>query len=195
MHNSSSIFKSSGFGKRKYSLEDSAEDRDPKHVRGARKEASQSLGSKGITLAYPTPEKILIPTPRVIPNNVVEEQVVEVSSSASGLEGTELVDIRESPECFVMEVVESSPPVLPVPSLSQEVADILRAGASSLWSRICTRLEVKSPDMVLKEEVEVMNTFQILARLRLEVVLDLQGKLQDFFQMAKEAVSSSAVAC
>ncbi|GAA0142303.1 hypothetical protein LIER_35554 [Lithospermum erythrorhizon] len=114
-------------------------------------------------------------------------EVVEVSSSASGLERTELVDTRESPE--------SSPPVLPIPSLSQEVADILRSGAVSLWSRICTRLEAKYPDMVLKEEAKLMSTFQVLARLGLEVVPDLQGKLQDFCRMAREAVSSLAISC
>ncbi|GAA0173709.1 hypothetical protein LIER_27271 [Lithospermum erythrorhizon] len=126
MHPSSSILKSSNSSKRKHSLEDSTEDRDPKHARGARKEASSSRGSKAITLAYPMPKKILIPTPRV----------VEVSSSASGLGRTELVDIGKSPEGFVTEVAESSPPLPHVLSLAQEAAGILRAGAVSLWSLI-----------------------------------------------------------
>ncbi|GAA0166305.1 hypothetical protein LIER_40164 [Lithospermum erythrorhizon] len=146
---------------------------------------SSSRGSKTITLASPTPEKILIPMP----------WVVEVSSSASGSERIELVETGESPECFVAEVVESSPSILSIPSLSHEGADILRAGAISLWSWTCTRLEAKSPDMILKEEAEVMSTFQVLARLGLEVVPDLQGKLQAFFQMAREVVSLLAVAC
>ncbi|GAA0163779.1 hypothetical protein LIER_19565 [Lithospermum erythrorhizon] len=100
--------------------------------------------------------------------------VVEVSSFSSELDHTELVDTGESPEFFVTEVVESSPPVLPVPSLAQEAVDILRVGASALWSRLCTQLEAKSPHMVLKEEAKVMSTFEVLAR---------------------EAVSSSAVTC
>ncbi|GAA0150217.1 hypothetical protein LIER_37080 [Lithospermum erythrorhizon] len=123
----------------------------------------------------------------------LEEEVVEVSSSTSGLRRTELVDTRESLEIFVTEVAKSSPPVLPVPSLSQEAADILCAGASSIWSWICTRLEAKSPDIVLKEEAEALSTFQVLARLGLEVVLDLHGKLQDFLRMAREAILSFAV--
>ncbi|GAA0142449.1 hypothetical protein LIER_42721 [Lithospermum erythrorhizon] len=81
---------------------------------------------------------------------IVFLRVVEVSSSASDLERTELVDTGESSECFATEVVESSPPDPTVLSLAHEVIDILRAVASSLWCWICTRLEVKSPDMVLK---------------------------------------------
>ncbi|GAA0171065.1 hypothetical protein LIER_25189 [Lithospermum erythrorhizon] len=122
-------------------------------------------------------------------------EVVDVSSSAGESERTKLVDTGESPECFATKVAESSPPTPPFISLAQEADNILRAGASSFWSQICIRMEAKSPDMVLKEEAEVMSTFRVLARLGLEVVSDLHGKLQDFFRMAREAVSSSAVAC
>ncbi|GAA0151791.1 hypothetical protein LIER_10434 [Lithospermum erythrorhizon] len=191
---SSLIFKSSGSSKRKPSLENSANDRDPKHTRGTRKEASSSCGSRGITVAYPTPERFLIPIPLVIPNNAVEEQVVEVSSSAVASEHIKLVDTGESPECFATEIAKSSPLTPPVISLAREADNILRAGAPSLWTRICTRLEATSPDMVLKEEVEVISTFRVLARLGLEVIPDLYGKLHDLFRMAREAVSSLVVA-
>ncbi|GAA0163782.1 hypothetical protein LIER_19568 [Lithospermum erythrorhizon] len=186
MHISLLVFESSGSGKRKHSLENSVEDRDPKHARGARKEASSSRGSRVIPLAYPIPERVLIPTSLVIPNNAVEEQVVEVSSSASELEFTDYVDTGESPESFATEVAESSPLTPHVLSLAQESDNIFHSGVSSLWSRICTRLEGKSPNMVLKEEADVMSTFQVLARLGLEVFPDLHDKLRDFFRMVRE---------
>ncbi|GAA0185443.1 hypothetical protein LIER_32731 [Lithospermum erythrorhizon] len=128
----------------------------------------------------------------VAPDCPTPEKVVEVYPSARGLGLIDLVDTWESLECLVSEVDESSPRVIPVPSLSQEAAAMLRAGAVSLWSQICTKLEAKSPDMVLKEEAEIMSTFQVLARLGLEVVPDLQSKLQGFFQMVREAVLSLA---
>ncbi|GAA0172754.1 hypothetical protein LIER_26515 [Lithospermum erythrorhizon] len=65
-------------------------------------------------------------------------EVVEVSSSASESERTELVDTEESPECFATEVDESSPPTPPIFSLAQKADNILRAGASSLWVGGCS---------------------------------------------------------
>ncbi|GAA0168771.1 hypothetical protein LIER_23413 [Lithospermum erythrorhizon] len=101
MHPSPLGFESSGSSKSKHSLDSFAEDRDQKHARGPRKEASSSHGSRMVPLAYPM--TVLIPIPLVISNNAVEEQVVELSSSASELEHTDLVDTGESPECFATE--------------------------------------------------------------------------------------------
>ncbi|GAA0163883.1 hypothetical protein LIER_19650 [Lithospermum erythrorhizon] len=78
--------------------------------------------------------------------------------SANEHEHTELIDIGESPECLMTEVVESCPLVLPTLSLAQEAESILRAGWFSLWSRIGTRLKEKS-QMILKEKEGVMSTF------------------------------------
>ncbi|GAA0177682.1 hypothetical protein LIER_29733 [Lithospermum erythrorhizon] len=76
-------------------------------------------------------------------------EVVEIYSSTSEQEHTQLIDTLESPEYFTTEVVESCPPVLPTLTLFQEAEGILRAGASSLWSCICTRLEGRLPEIRL----------------------------------------------
>ncbi|GAA0183724.1 hypothetical protein LIER_31087 [Lithospermum erythrorhizon] len=90
---------------------------------------------------------------RVSPSNSVareswESRVVEVSSSASELEHTELVDTGESPECFVTEVAESSVPTLPVLSLAQK-RDI------SEISYELALLMMYSEDLTLKRHCEV----------------------------------------
>ncbi|GAA0163489.1 hypothetical protein LIER_19341 [Lithospermum erythrorhizon] len=111
------VFKSSGSSKRKRSSDSVAEDRDPKHARGARKETSSYRGSQVVPLACPSSKRVVVPgpTPLVIPDNVVREK---------------------------------------------ESENILRVGASSLRSHICTWLKEKSPEMILKEEEGVMSTFE-----------------------------------
>ncbi|GAA0156757.1 hypothetical protein LIER_14171 [Lithospermum erythrorhizon] len=114
VHPSALFFRSSGLSKRKRSS-----DRDPKHARGTRKDTSSSRGSRVVPL------------------------VVEVSSSASEQEHTELIDNGECPECLTMEVVESCPPALPTLTIAQEAEIILRAGVSYLRSCICTRIWIR----------------------------------------------------
>ncbi|GAA0169944.1 hypothetical protein LIER_24320 [Lithospermum erythrorhizon] len=151
MRSSPLVFKSSGSSKRKHSLDSVAEDRDPKHARGARKETFSSCGPRVVPLTHSSPQRVLVPssTPLVIPENVVREP---------------------------------------------EVESILRAGASSLWSRICTWLKERSPELVLKEEEDVMSTFQALTWLGLREFPNLCGKLEGFFRKAREAGTTLSVA-
>ncbi|GAA0147463.1 hypothetical protein LIER_07153 [Lithospermum erythrorhizon] len=194
-HSSPLVFKSFSSSKRKRSSDSAVEDRDPKHARGARKETSSSHGSRMVPETCSSPERVLVPSssPLVIPDNVVREQAMEVSSSASEQEHTKLIDTGESPKCFTMEVAESCPPTLSTFYLAQEPKNILRA-ASSLWSRICTWLKERSSEMVLKEVEGVMSTFQPLTRLGLGDFPDLHDKLQGFFQKERETGMMLSVA-
>ncbi|GAA0158145.1 hypothetical protein LIER_15246 [Lithospermum erythrorhizon] len=148
--------KSSGSSKRKHSSSSIVENRDPKHARGAWKDTSSSRGSRVASPVRKSPEAA---TPSLVPDDIIRDQVVEVSSFFSGQEHTELVDTGESPECLAIKVAESHPP------------------ASPPW---------KSPEMVLKEEESAMETFGILSATGLDDVADLRGKLQNFFQEARK---------
>ncbi|GAA0141253.1 hypothetical protein LIER_02439 [Lithospermum erythrorhizon] len=172
---------------RKHGKDSEVEDKDPKHARGTRQETSSSRGSRVVPLVRPSSERVAVPgpTPLVIPDKVVGERVVEVTSSASEQEHTELVDTGESPECFTTEVVESCPPVLPIISRAQEVESILHAGASP---------SCPASEMILKEEEGVMSTFQVLTRLVLGAFPDIRDKLQGFFQKVKEAGTTLSAA-
>ncbi|GAA0167872.1 hypothetical protein LIER_22714 [Lithospermum erythrorhizon] len=57
---------------------------------------------------------------------------------------------------------------------------------SSLWSCICTRIEEKSLEMILKEKEGVMRTFQVLTQMGLGGFPNLHDKLQGFFQKVRE---------
>ncbi|GAA0187385.1 hypothetical protein LIER_34673 [Lithospermum erythrorhizon] len=102
MHSSTLVFMSSGSSKRKRSSDSAAEDSNPKHTRGTRKETSSSCGSRVLPLVRSSLERAPVPTstPSVIPDNVVREQVVEVSSSSNEHEHIELIDTEESPEYY-----------------------------------------------------------------------------------------------
>ncbi|GAA0150100.1 hypothetical protein LIER_09114 [Lithospermum erythrorhizon] len=179
------VFQSSGSSKKKRTSSITVEDRDPKHAKGAWKDTSSSRGSR---VASPVRGSLEGITPFVVPNSLVE-----VSSSISSQEHTELIDTEESLECLAIEVAESSPPALPTLTIAQGAAVILRTRVSSLLSCICTGLEGKSPEMVLKEEESDMKTFEVLTQMGLGNFPDLHDKLQGFFQKAREMGTTSAV--
>ncbi|GAA0175508.1 hypothetical protein LIER_28669 [Lithospermum erythrorhizon] len=132
-------------------------------------------------------------TPSVVPDSVIKDQVVEVSSSVSSQERTQLVDTGESPKFLAIEVVESCLPSLPTLTFAQGAKVILRTGASSLWTCICNGLQGKSLEMVLKERESFMETFKVLSQMGLGDFSDLHIKLQVFFRRAREMVAASAV--
>ncbi|GAA0168735.1 hypothetical protein LIER_23386 [Lithospermum erythrorhizon] len=78
-------------------------------------------------------------------------------------------------------------------TIAQQAKTILRTGASFLWSCICNGLKRKSPEMVLKEEENVMKTFKILSQIALGDFSDLHDKLQGFFQKAREMETGLSV--
>ncbi|GAA0149891.1 hypothetical protein LIER_08952 [Lithospermum erythrorhizon] len=136
VHPSTLVFQSSGSSMRKRSSSSTVEDRDPKHSRGARKDSSSSRGSRVVSPVCRSSEGAT--------HSVVPDSLVAVSSSVSDREHTKLVDTGEYHECL---------------AIAQGVVSILHTEVSSLWSCICTGLEGKSPEMVLKEEESAMNIF------------------------------------
>ncbi|GAA0159466.1 hypothetical protein LIER_16233 [Lithospermum erythrorhizon] len=104
------VFQSSGSSKRKHSSSSTVEDRDPKHARAFIKTPSRPVDQGWLP----------------------QFMVVEVSSSISRQEHTELVDTRKSPKCLTIEVAESCPPSLPTLTITQGAKAILLTGASSL---------------------------------------------------------------
>ncbi|GAA0160365.1 hypothetical protein LIER_16937 [Lithospermum erythrorhizon] len=117
------FWRSSGSSKRRCSSSSIMEDRDPNHARGVRKETSSSRGSRVVSPVRRSLEGV---APSVAPDDVIRDQVVEVSSSVSSQEHTELVDTGESPECLAIEVAESCPPALPTLTIAQGAEAILR---------------------------------------------------------------------
>ncbi|GAA0145888.1 hypothetical protein LIER_05968 [Lithospermum erythrorhizon] len=77
VHPSTLVIRSSGPSKRKRSSDSNAEDRDPKHTRGTRKETSSSRGSRVVHLVRSSPKRAPVPSPipLVIPDNVIREHV------------------------------------------------------------------------------------------------------------------------
>ncbi|GAA0141376.1 hypothetical protein LIER_02530 [Lithospermum erythrorhizon] len=127
------VFQSSGPSMRKRFSSSTVEDRDPKHAGGARKDTSSSRRSMVASPVRKSPEPII---PTLIPNNVI----VEVSSSVSSQEHTELVETGGSSKCLAIEVAESHPPAPPALSMLQGAKAILCTGASFLWACICDGL-------------------------------------------------------
>ncbi|GAA0141621.1 hypothetical protein LIER_02731 [Lithospermum erythrorhizon] len=137
VHPSTLVFQPYGSSKRKRSSSSTVENRDPKHARGVRKDTSSSSGSRVASLVCRSPERF---TPSVIPDSVIRDHVVEVSSSVSSQKHTEFVDTGESTKCFAIEVAESCPPSLPALTIAQGARATLHTGASSLWACICDGL-------------------------------------------------------
>ncbi|GAA0138420.1 hypothetical protein LIER_00172 [Lithospermum erythrorhizon] len=129
----------------------------------------------------------------MVPDSIIRDQIVEVSSSVSDWEHTELVDTGESLECLATEVEESCPHALPKLTIAHREEAILRTGASSLWSCICNGLKGKSPEIVLKEEESAMKTFKVLFQIGLGDFANLCDTLQGFFQKVREMDAASSV--
>ncbi|GAA0138455.1 hypothetical protein LIER_00202 [Lithospermum erythrorhizon] len=184
------FWRSSRSSKRKRSSSSPVEDRDPKHDRGVRKETSSSRGSRVVSPVRRSLEGVV---PSSVPDDVIRDQVVKVSSSVSSQDHIELVDTGESPECLAIEVSESCPPALPTLTIAQGEEAILRIGASSLRSYVCDGLRRKSPVIVLKEVESAMKTFKFLTQMGSSNFPVLHDKLQSFFQKAREMDTASAM--
>ncbi|GAA0184208.1 hypothetical protein LIER_31496 [Lithospermum erythrorhizon] len=103
--------------------------------------------SRVVPLTRPSPERVAVPgsTSLAIPDNVVGEQVVEVSSSANEQEHTELIDTGESPECFIIKKAMEAGTTLSAAS----------QGSSSEASCKLVLMMVSYEDLALKWQCEI----------------------------------------
>ncbi|GAA0175968.1 hypothetical protein LIER_29046 [Lithospermum erythrorhizon] len=109
VHPSTLVFHSFRSSKRMRSSSSTVEDRDLKHARGTRKATSSSRGSRVVSPVCRSHVGII---PSVVLDDVIKDQIAEVSSSVNGQEHTEFVDTGESSEGLAIEVAESCPPSL-----------------------------------------------------------------------------------
>ncbi|GAA0172349.1 hypothetical protein LIER_26193 [Lithospermum erythrorhizon] len=112
----------------------------------------------------------------MVPDNVIRDQVVEVCSSVSDREYTELLDTGESPECLATKVVESCPPALPTLTIARgqrpffaqglpifgpkaremdQASEVTSPDSTSVTSQKLSLLIVAFKDQTLEKQCEV----------------------------------------
>ncbi|GAA0143025.1 hypothetical protein LIER_03802 [Lithospermum erythrorhizon] len=168
---------SSGSSKRKGSSSSTVENKDPKHARGAQKDTSSSRGSRVASLIHKSLEAA---TPSLVPDNVMGDQVVEVTSSVTTQEHTEFVDTGGSPECLTIEVAESHPPAPPVLSIAQGAKVSLEDQTSRKQYEVkkTERLEQEVAELETRTRdlrVQIQEQNSVISRLDLETA-DTSGQ-------------------